>query len=291
MLRFPCVTKPNAAVPCLASLTDLGLFYRTHRPGPIQDHLGGNISLAMLEDSTRIYPIACNYAKAIPSYPLVHPPAGETRYFAYHNVKDLAVGGTVVENTTCGGKFCDRQIPIGNTKDKIPCGCFHCRDKYKIIMEHSVQISCKKYVNDKDFITIPHFRSLCFDRLLFKEGTQRLFDDSLQLDDPVANLILRKHVKELVKLVNEAHGWTIVGWVRTGKVKDASEEGNRDAIDIAAEDVKPHITYLQPTDPSDVDETTVEAYKKLIITEDVFRREMIEEQKRLEEERRKRKRS
>jgi len=35
----------------------------------------------------------------------------------------------------------------------------------------------------------------------------------------------------------------------------------------------------------------VEAYKKLIITEDVFRREMIEEQKRLEEERRKRKRS
>jgi len=79
--------------------------------------------------------------------------------------------------------------------------------------------------------------------------------------------------------------------VRTGKVKDASEEGNRDAIDIAAEDVKPHVTYLQPTDPSDVDETTVEAYKKLIITEDVFRREMIEEQKRLEEERRKRKRS
>jgi len=146
-------------------------------------------------------------------------------------------------------------------------------------------------VNDKDSITVPHFRSLRFDRLLFKEGTQCLFDDSVQLGDPVANLILRSHVRELVKLVNEAHGWTIVGWVRTGKVKDASEEGNRDAIDIASEDVKPHITYLQPTDPKDVDETTSEVYKKLIITEEVFRREMTEQQKRLKEEQRKRKRT
>jgi len=258
----------------------------------------------MLENFTRIYPVTCDYARVIPSVPLVHPPAGETRYFAYHNVKDLVLGGTVAENTTCGGKFCDRQVPIGNTKEKVPCGCFHCRDKYKIIMDHTVQISCAKYVNgedsdtvphfrvnDKDSITVPHFRSLRFDRLLFKEGTQRLFDDSVQLGDPVANLILRSHVRELVKLVNEAHGWTIVGWVRTGKVKDASEEGNRDAIDIASEDVKPHITYLQPTDPKDVDETTSEVYKKLIITEEVFRREMTEQQKRLKEEQRKRKRT
>ena len=48
--------------------------------------------------------------------------------------------------------------------------------------------------------------------------------------------------------------------------------------------MKPHVTYLFPTDPGDVDAEKVEEYKALLIGEEAFRKEMVEEEERLEEE-------
>lgn len=223
----------------------------------------------------------CDCSKVIPSVPLERPDAGETKYFAYHNCKDLVVGGTVVDNSSCGGRFCDRQIPAGSAPGGIvACGCFHRRDKYKIIAEHSLGIPCKANVNESERVTVSNFRSLRFDELLFQSGSQRVFD-SIEPGDPIGNRVLRASVSKLVKFVNDRHGWTIVGWVRTGTVKDANEEGNRDAEDIAAEDVRPHVTYLYPTDASDVDASEIEEYKALRLTEDLFRKEMKKEEQRL----------
>ena len=115
-----------------------------------------------------------------------------------------------------------------------------------------------------------------------------MFDDNdIEVEDPIANHVLRKHVKKLVDLVNDKHGWTMVGWVCTGKVKDASETGNKEAIDIAAEDVSPHITYLFPSDPEDVNPNKVAEYKKLLIMEVVFQKEMKDEKEELQLEERK----
>ena len=156
-------------------------------------------------------------------------------------------------------------------KNVVACGCFHRRDKYKIITDHTVRIPCQASVNAKEYTIVEHFCSLQFDGLLFKEGSQRMFDDNdIEVEDPIVNHVLRKHVKKLVDLVNDKHGWTMVGWVQTGKVKDASETGNKEAIDIAAEDVSPHVTYLFPSDPEDVNPNKVAEYKKLLIMEAVF---------------------
>jgi hypothetical protein len=147
-----------------------------------------------------------------------------------------------------------------------------------------LQIPCEANIDENRSTIVPHFRSLRFDELLFRDGSQHMFDSTgtVKMGDPIANHVLRSHVSKLVKHVNSHDGWTIVGWTRTGTVKDASEEGNRDAEDIAAEDVKPHVTYLFPTNPEDVDAEKVEAYKALFITTDTFRREMKEEKLRLE---------
>ena len=135
-------------------------------------------------------------------------------------------------------------------------------------------------MNESERVTVSNFRSLRFDELLFQSGSQRVFD-SIEPGDPIGNRVLRASVSKLVKFVNDRHGWTIVGWVRTGTVKDANEEGNRDAEDIAAEDVRPHVTYLYPTDASDVDASEIEEYKALRLTEDLFRKEMKKEEQRL----------
>jgi len=257
----------------------------------VTEHLGGTLSIALLDKCTRVYPAECDCAKVIPSVPLERPDAGETKYFAYHGCKELVIGGSIVDNSSCGGRFCDRQIPAGSTPGTVvACGCFHRRDKYKIVSEHSLRIPCTANVNEHKWVTVSYFRSLRFDELLFQDGSQRIFD-SIELGDPIANRVLRNHVSRLVKLVNDRHGWTIVGWVRTGLVKDVNEEGNRDAEDIAAEDVRPHVTYLYPTDPSDVDPNKTEDYKNVRITEDAFRKEMKEEEQRLNQEKRKRKQS
>jgi len=238
----------------------------------------------VLQKCTRVYPVDCDRARVIPAVPLESPPAGHTRYFAYHNCKKLIVGGTTVETASCGGRFCDRQNPMESAPGVIvPCGCFHRKDKYRIVTEHYLHIPCLANVSPKLWTVVENFRSLRFDELLFREGSQRVFD-TLEMGDPVANRVLRARVRKLVEHVNNRHGWTIVGWVRTGLVKDANEEGNREAEDIAAEDVSPHVTYLYPTDPSDVDPEKVEEYKELLITEDAFRREVKEEQQRLQAE-------
>lgn len=118
-----------------------------------------------------------------------------------------------------------------------------------------------------------------------------MFHSVFELRDPIANRVLRSRVSKLVELVNNAHGWTIIGWVRTGRVKDASEEGNNYAMDIASEDLKPHIVYLQPTDPKDLDEISSDEYKELLITEEGFIAEMKKEEDELKQEQRKRSRS
>lgn len=112
---------------------------------------------------------------------------------------------------------------------------------------------------------------------------RNLLSPEVEVSNPYVTHIIRAHVKLLVDLVNDRHGWTVVGWVRTGKVKDANEEGNREAIDIAAEDVSPHIVYLQPSDPDDVDGSKTPEYKDIVLTEGGIKKQMKEENDKAQE--------
>ncbi len=239
----------------------------------------------MLKGFTRIYPVEGNVAAIVPETPLVFPPAGETKYFAYHNCKTLKVGGTTMTSSTCGGRFCDRQVVAGSIPGTVvPCGCFNRKSRDKFVAEHNLRIPCDRSVSENRSTFVENFRSLQFDELLFQDGSQRVFE-TIDQRDPVGTMVLRSRVKRLVEHINGKHGWTVIGWVRTGRVKDANEEGNKEAMDIAAETVHPHVTYLYPTDPEDVDASKVVAYRALLITEDGFRKEVKAERQRLRQSR------
>jgi len=264
-------------------LTFFGYITVPHRPRASTEHLGRTLSIPQLSDCTRIYPVEGQLANLIPSSPLVRPNEGETRYFAYHGVKNLTMGASSIECNSCGGRFCDRQAVADLTPGQVPCGCFYRRDNYKYITEHELRIPCGKSINENNWLKVPKFRSFRFDQLIFRDGCQKVFN-SLDPGDNVATKVLRIYVKKLVQLINQKNGWTIVGWVRTGQVQDDSEAGNREAFDIASEDLSPHVTYLQPSDESDVDESIVLEYKALLLTETLFIKAMEVERKRLEKE-------
>lgn len=255
------------------------------RPPPATEHLGDSLSVPMLGKASRIYPVRCTYEKVLPMIELKRPEAGETRYFAYHGLKNVAIGRSILAKSTCGGSFCDRQIPVENQgKGQAACGCFHRRDLYKMVSDHSVRIPCHANVSPSEFTIIENFRSLRFDDLLFQKGCKSIFSSpEIDVSDPFVTRVLRTHVKQLVEHVNGSGGWTVVGWVRTGKVRDANEEGNRDAIDIAAEDVSPHIIYLYPSDPDDTKPSEESTYT--IMTESGIRKEMEAEKKTTDESR------
>ena len=254
------------------------------RPEAVTDHLGGNESIALLSNHTRAYPVEGRMDTVSPSVPLDQPNMGDTKYFVYHSVKTLAIGGSTVEDTACGGRFCDRQVLTANANETVQCGCMHKKDDVKVVTVHNVVIPCETHLHTSGAITVNRFRSWRFDQLLFKGDSRRIFKGDVEVKDPISNHVLRERVQKLVALVNGANGWTIVGWVRTGRVKDESEEGNQYAMDIASEDLKPHITYLQPTDPKDLEDHKDE-YNKVLITESNYRKDMkfIEDKRNLEQ--------
>jgi len=187
---------------------------------------------------------------------------------------------SVIHDSSCGGTFCDRQIFVDpQIPGHIPCGCQY-RDKVsKQIVTHDITIPCEESIDDSGITTVRNFRSYRFDHLIFTGGSERVFcDTKIELENYTAHLALRSRFKKLVELVNKGHGWTIVGWTRTGKIRDVNEESNKDAIDIAAEDLKPHVTFLMPSDMSDVDAKKNPEYKKLLIKETAFMKEVSDQE-------------
>ena len=231
-------------------------------------------SIPLLGAATRIYPvnpIKDKLWRLVPMVTLGRPDAGETRYFAYHHCKTLTIRGTTIQKSICGGRFCDRQNPLDHTlAGTLACGCFQAKSRLRFVMQHDIKIPCKNEIDERLHVVIPNFRSYRFDTLLLKEGCLQFF---LSLDggERTCNQVLRQQVEDLVEHINAHHGWTIIGWVRTGRVHDTSEEGNRDAEDIAAEALNPHVIYLYPSCSEDMDESKHETLKILRLSETQLR--------------------
>jgi hypothetical protein len=65
-------------------------------------------------------------------------------------------------------------------------------------------------------------------------------------DDWIA---LRKTVHDVTQHIDVNGGWTIVGWIHSGRVKDQSSETNM-SNSLASLHSKPHISYLFPSQPA-----------------------------------------
>lgn len=139
----------------------------------------------------------------------------------------------------CANKTCDRQ--------DIKCtGCFGRSETNKpIVLQCDVTVhDCPLYERNTQTAVFWKFRSLRFSKIFF----QSLDELSTKDDDTLETMhsIIRNRIPLLVQHINNAHGWTIIGWHRRGTVRQQNDEI------LIANKTKGHLVYLMPTDAADV---------------------------------------
>jgi hypothetical protein len=212
-------------------------------PAPTDDRLGS--SMTIVKDPARA--VSLQAQDNWPTQDLTQSEVNSQVAFHVKN-KIIALSSVVLRTAThnvgCGKFMCDRQ--------NIKCaGCFGTSPtRHPIVLQCDVQI-----MNVTDFnrsqdqtANFPGFRSWRFSNLFFVSLDSMC---SLTTDEYEAfQAPMRRDINEMVRLINNRNGWTIVGWHRRG-VLGANEEGE----ELLSNDTTGHISYLMPTNPGDIDNT------------------------------------
>jgi hypothetical protein len=184
------------------------------------------------------------------------PEMDHTNYFCIHHEK-IKCNRATFEYASCSGSFCDRQRSDLGLNQK--CGCSYMKTKggTDLVIDVDITFKVDNQFNVEGKTTVTRFRSWRYSNLFVTDSSiwQKLNRD----DDLVA---LRKAMMDVTEHVNNNGGWTIIGWIRTGRVKDQSSDMNTSDV-IETLFPKPHITYLFPSENAIA---TTDAIKALQLT-------------------------
>ena len=210
-------------------------------PAPNDDRLGNNMTI--VKDCARA--VLLNRQANWPTQELTQ--SEENSQVAFHvNNKKIQLSSVVLRTKThdvgCGKYMCDRQ--------NIRCkGCYGTSPtRNPIVLQCDVQVKdVTGFSKSKDqTANFPGFRSWRFSQLFFVSLDSMC---SLTTDDyEIFQAPMREAINRMVDHVNNASGWTIVGWHRRG-VLDADDDGD----EILSNDTTGHISYLMPTNLNDLD--------------------------------------
>jgi len=254
---------------------------------PISDSLGTTTNVPLIKHCSHVLPLSGDMAKLVPSIPISAPTKGNTKYFCQHHVRDIQFGRVSIKQAICGGKLwygiqliisscgtgscpfaektisylyysslisslslhSDRQLAFEGTGQS--CGCFYKTDRHNpLVIEMTVTFNVDTHFESDGLQSIVAFRSYRTSRLFVApDGWNALDPKNLAHEDA-----LRKTVDSINEYICSAGhgGWTYIGWLRTGATTDQSDIPFKDAENIASLTQSPHISYLFPTNSSDI---------------------------------------
>jgi hypothetical protein len=230
----------------------VGTAFLIREPLPSANTLGSSDSaISLLEYYNRnVIPLK-DGVQYLPRSPLVVPRAGETRYFCYHNVTNIVINGVTPKKSICGGQLCDRQQDPKTVDNKsFKCGCQYVNNRIlPKVLGMRVTVPCETTFHNDGMTVIPTFHSHKTTKLFIQQTA--LDNINLDKDDMAVQRQLRQSVNHAVEYINSNGGFTVVGWLRTGKVGD---EGNpRGETDQSSLTNVVHLTYLMPSNLAVVD--------------------------------------
>jgi hypothetical protein len=226
---------------CTKTQEGVGDMFAIIEPDMVEAYLGENTSVPIVEFPMDFYPVNNKFVDSVPTSKLITPEMDHTAYFCMHKEK-IQCRRATLEMSTCAGSFCDRQRSDLGTNQK--CGCSYVKSKGNLDLVISVDVT---FTVDKQFnvngrTTVPRFRSWRYSNLFVTDVTVW---PKLHPDDDLS--ALRQAVNDITKHVNDNGGWTIIGWICTGRVKDGSSDVNTsDQIEPLFPTI--HITYLFPSE-------------------------------------------
>lgn len=256
MFTFADVLEPNRCftIICSSHQDSLNLMGRCARtqegvgdmfiiiePDMVEYYLGDTTSVPIVESPKDFIPVTNRFVDSVVPSQLVMPDADHTTYFCLHKQK-IKCSRASLESASCSGSFCDRQrLNLGPGQK---CGCMYMTAKGStdVVIDIDITFSVDQQFHPEGKITVSHFRSWKYSNLFVKDVTiwQKLDRDN----DLIA---LRKAVLQICKHIDDNGGWTILGWIRSGRVKDQSSDVNASDT-LATLHPKPHISYLFPSE-------------------------------------------
>ena len=203
----------------------IGSFLKILSPHVIEERMHGDIPIIVtsfpLVAMTRPQRLA-----TIPINPQIE--GNHTMAFVFNN-KQIGIQQTSVYATKCKGFFCDKQR-VRELNDKKACGCYgQPPNESNIIFSHRIFFD---HENEKFFH--PDFSSMKFSQFyLNKRIPSTTTTTDLSMTTPFIAIL--QCIKDVLELVNDNGGWTIVGWYKRGLIRDnqliGGDSSSDDTID------------------------------------------------------------
>ena len=160
------------------------------------------------------------------------------------NKMDITVDSTDVQNTKCGGLFCDRQRTIEINRGNKACGCYAMSSHVaNIVLVHT--ISVKYQDTHATIFTMDDFSSLKFSDIYLKNPfSSSVKFNQLDMITPAYHSLVNC-VDDVIDYINLNGGFTLIGWYRRGEIKDISSDEVVHHVD--ASDIGYKIVSIYPT--------------------------------------------
>ena len=145
----------------------------------------------------------------------------ESRAFVMNNCT-VDIASSVPEETRCSGLLCDKQGIHEITARNQGCGCYYMLSRRSnLVIDHSLNIRNIRSNAVQWNCYIENFSSNKFS-MLYQSSPfpSSLRADALQLTDEYWNLV--EAIDNVVELINDNGGFTIVGWYKRGLINDQS---------------------------------------------------------------------
>jgi hypothetical protein len=191
----------------------IGTIIRIMNPMPIESIMPDGIPSLI----TRFPGVVLRQASIIPQVPINDGLAGNNSLaFALNNCQ-IQILSSTPEETGCAGRFCDKQRIHEIAQYRQGCACYVWSDRRNnMVIDHSMQISHELWS-----VYISNFSSLRFSSLyqtgVFSTSIRR---DMLELSEQYYEL--EDKIENVIDLINNNGGFTIVGWYKRGIINDRS---------------------------------------------------------------------
>ena len=214
-------------------------------PSPTDDKLGEKMTVLKAPGLA----VALNYQSNWPMRDLQISDYAN-RQVAFHiSKKKITVSSVMMkgghQTVGCNHSMCDRQ--------NIRCqGCYgQAPTLWAVVLQCDVTVHDVTNWNATDDGTagFADFRSWRFSNLFFHSPSYMSTHEGDDFEEQQHGI--RRTVKEIVKTINAADGWTIIGWHRRGTKSSAD-----DAEEVLANRTAGHISCLMPTNPANLDACT-----------------------------------
>jgi len=119
--------------------------------------------------------------------------------------------------TGCAGRFCNKQRVLEVLSYNEGCGCYsYDARRTNMVINHVLNIN---HHSLQETIHVSNYSSSMFS-LLYQTAvfSSQIRASALDVTDEFFNL--EENVENVIKLINENDGFTVIGWYKRGNVKD-----------------------------------------------------------------------